>query len=64
MAEDASDLRRARTAREKRAVELVRNDLKGNDDHQVDANPLIAVADEGVWVQTWVWISNEETNDV
>ncbi|WP_296320823.1 hypothetical protein [Reyranella sp.] len=31
-----------------------------SDDIEIDAEPQLSHAEEGVWVQAWVWVSNEE----
>jgi hypothetical protein len=36
-----------------------------NDDIAVDQDALLSIVDNGVWVQGWLWVSNEKagTND-
>jgi hypothetical protein len=32
-----------------------------DDDIEIDDGAASSVADDGVWVQAWVWLANEET---
>jgi len=32
-----------------------------NDDCEIDDEPYLSVADEGVWVSAWVWVANGES---
>lgn len=34
--------------------------LHCSDDINVDDDAVVSVADEGVWVQAWVWVPNPE----
>lgn len=34
--------------------------LYGDDDCVIDDDATISEVDEGVWVQAWVWLPNEE----
>ncbi len=34
-----------------------------SDDLQIDEFPLVAEGDNGVWVSSWIWISDEECED-
>lgn len=34
-------------------------ELYGDDDVQIDDNATEAWAEDGVWVQAWVWLSDE-----
>ena len=38
----------------------VAEELYGSDDIEVDADAVISETDDGVWVQGWLWVSNEE----
>ena len=30
--------------------------LQTNDDLEIDDEPLLSVADDGVWVSAWIWV--------
>lgn len=49
--------------RRKGAIQAAR-DIYQNDDLEIDDDARLSVADNGVWVQAWIWVSNEETNTV
>ena len=34
-----------------------------NDDVQIDDDAKVSVADEGTWVQAWVWVPAKEEQD-
>lgn len=36
------------------------HDVYGSDDVNVDAEPILSVSDEGVWVSAWVWVPDED----
>lgn len=44
------------------AIQQARDDYT-NDDIEIDDNPPVAVADNGVWVAAWVWVQNEDDDD-
>lgn len=35
-------------------------DLYETNDIQIDENAMISLATDGIWVQAWVWLSNED----
>lgn len=35
----------------------------GTDDVEIDQGAPLSIADNGVWVQAWVWVPNEELED-
>lgn len=39
-------------------IEAARNNY-GNDGIEIDDEPLLSIADEGVWVSAWVWVPIE-----
>lgn len=39
------------------------HDIHGSDDVSVDAEPILSVSDEGVWVSAWVWVPNDGKED-
>ena len=38
-------------------------ELYQNDDCEIDTGALTSEADNGIWVQAWVWIPNSETDE-
>lgn len=36
-------------------------ELYQNDDCEVDTGALTSEADDGIWVQAWVWVPNKDT---
>ena len=40
-------------------IETARNEYQ-SDDINIDDDALTSRAPDGVWVQAWVWVSNEE----
>jgi hypothetical protein len=35
-------------------------DMYASDDVEIDDNPKLSHADDGVWVAAWVWVSRED----
>lgn len=35
------------------------SDIHASDDVEIDHNPIVSVADDGVWVNAWVWVSRK-----
>lgn len=42
-----------------RAIKAAR-DLYGTDDIEIDDDAKLSTTDDGVWVQAWVWVHNED----
>lgn len=42
----------------KRLIEKAR-DIHTNDEVEIDDKPILSVADEGVWVNSWVWVTRK-----
>lgn len=41
-------------------VRAARDLVYGSDDVEIDPHTTTSVADEGAWVLSWIWVSNEE----
>lgn len=39
------------------------HDIHGSDGVNVDAEPILSVSDEGVWVSAWVWVPIDDKED-
>lgn len=37
-------------------IQLARDHYKVDDDLEIDDDPVLSVADDGVWVSSWIWI--------
>lgn len=46
------------TQTHKRLIEKAR-DIHTNDEVEIDDKPILSVADEGVWVNSWVWVTRK-----
>lgn len=46
------------TQTHKRLIEQAR-DIHTNDEVEIDDKPILSVADEGVWVNSWVWVTRK-----
>lgn len=44
-----------------REIELAR--VNTNDDFEIDDNPIISAADDGVWVSSWIWVPIPEDDE-
>lgn len=42
----------------KRLIEKAR-DIHTSDDVEIDDQPILSIADEGVWVNAWVWVKRK-----
>lgn len=45
------------------AAQIAEAGHQTNDDLEIDDDPLLSVADEGVWVSAWVWVPIESEDD-
>jgi hypothetical protein len=59
--EQLNDLDRDRAAHEL-TIEAARNNHV-SDDVEIDDDPFLSIADEGVWVSAWVWVPIETEGD-
>lgn len=48
----------AAVRRHKKAIDVARKQT--DDEHEIDDEPKTSEGEGGVWVQSWVWVSNEE----
>lgn len=37
--------------------------LHASDEVEIDDDPFLSIADEGVWVSAWVWVPKQDTED-
>ena len=51
------------TKRTDEAARAVAGRIYGNDDVEIDDNASTSYGDEGVWVQAWVWVRNDDITE-
>jgi len=49
-------------AENQQSIKTARESLEGDDD-EIDDEPFIAAADDGVWVSTWTFVANTQVEE-
>lgn len=54
------DCGKAIKEREAYAPEIKAAREQTNDDLEIDDDPVLSIADDGVWVSAWIWVPGEQ----